>query len=66
MAAQALGTAMGIAESPAGPGGPAATGGPQAGGPMGAPPGVGMLGSPGMQAPGQNLANYDTSQFGMN
>ena len=71
MAAQALGTAMGIGEPPAGPGGPAATGGPQAGGPqvggpMGAPPGIGMMGSPGMQAPGQNLANYDTSQFGMN
>ena len=61
MAAQALGQAMGIAQAPAGPGGPPGA----APAPMGAPPGAGMMGSPGMQAPGQNLANYDTSQFGM-
>ena len=67
MAAQALGQAMGIAQAPAGPGGPGGPPGgpPGAAGPMGAPPGAGMMGSPGMQAPGQNLANYDTSQFGM-
>jgi hypothetical protein len=73
LAAQALGQALGIAQSPGGPpgggppGGGAAPGGagPMGmGGPPGAPPGIGMMGSPGMQAPGQGLANYDTSQFG--
>ena len=64
MAAAALGQAMGIGAPPlAGPGGGGSPS-PMMGGQPGAPPGIGMMGSPGMQAPGQNLANFDTSQFG--
>ena len=75
MAAQALGQALGMGQTPAGPagaapagpmGGPPGMAGPPGGPPGAAPPGIGLLGSPGMQAPGQGLANYDTSQFGMN
>ena len=74
LAASALGQALGMGQPPAqagaGGGGGAMAGPPGAAGlmggpPAGAPPGIGMLGSPGMQAPGQGLENYDTSQFGM-